>query len=262
MNRENIKIVLIVLVILIITVVIYIISWQSSLSDADRYWEKGDYKAAEEKILENLGKYPDFLPKRQRDFVRLGEIYHNKGDKINAEKYYLLSLSYDQNIALSNYRVGVYRDEKGRYLEAIDHYKKAKSIPGLDEVKLSDLNIRLSETAYILGRQYQISGDQEKAEKLYNISLNADSDFPEALHAKGQLLLDQRRYKEAWELYEKALKLNPELTILYNNAAKLLQRMGNSKLADYYSAKYKKLRESQQIIYDNQTLIESGKGTK
>jgi len=255
MNRENVKIVIILLMLGVVAVIAYLIHWQSSLNEAEMKYLSDDWESAEEMMLSNLDKFPDFLPHRSIQYLRLGEIYFTRRDNVKSEKYFHLALNEYSEKALPNYRLGIFRNAEGRYDEAIKYFRDALKSSGLNETQEADLRYRLAEVAFRFGVINYSSGKREKAEELFKLAVDVSPDFAEAYHYLGRIAFMRREYAKAWKYYEQALELSPELTILYRDISKILHRMKRPGEARKYEKKYRELVEKQLEFYEEQTLL-------
>ncbi len=92
---------------------------------------------------------------------------------------------------------------KGKYAEAVEHYKKAIGY-----------SPSLYEATYNLGNALYESEQYENAEKSLMAaaadSLRSDIDRSQALYNLGNAQFKQNKYKEALESYKRSILLNPE----------------------------------------------------
>lgn len=84
---------------------------------------------------------------------------------------------------------------------------------------------------------YRQSDDLKKAKELYEKALKIDPDYPELNSSLGTLALLENDPETAIEYFKKAIKLNPDLAAAYGNAAMAYAILGDYDKADEYLAK-------------------------
>lgn len=257
MFRDYLKILLILIVVFILFSSGYYLYWKSCVEKADILYAAGKMEEAEKMLSYNLEVFPGFLPGKENAYLKLGEIYYQRGELQKAERFFHQALNINASLALPLYRLGIIRDNEKRYSDAIFYYEEALKVKFTDNVISLSVKERLAAVLYRYGLQHQIYSDIETANKCYRRILEIYPEFPEALHGMGSLLASQKRYDQAWEMYNKALEMNPDLAILYKDVSDLLIKRGKMKDAKLYKEKYNMLikemitTSEQEVLRDN-----------
>lgn len=241
MFKDFFKILLILVILFIGLALGYFFYWKASVQEASSLYKSGKWDEAEKKMIHNVEVFPGFLLGRETEYMRLGEIYYQRGDIQKSEQYFLQTLNIDRNIALPLFRLGIIRDGEGRHTEAIDYYEKALRANIDDSRMVMQIQERLAAVLYRYGLQHQMYSDWDTALRCFTRILEIYPDFPEALHAIGTIYMQQKNYKEAWTFFSKALEMNPDLAILYEDSAELLIKLERPKEAKRYKEKYDSL---------------------
>ncbi|MEO8662358.1 MAG: tetratricopeptide repeat protein [Bryobacteraceae bacterium] len=155
---------------------------------------------------------------------------------------------------------------QGRYAEAEAEYRKAigKSGAALNlhfrlgrvlvlESKFPEaqaefeaelkLNPRDAVAEYQVGQLLLARGDRDAAEAHVAKALSLDSQFVEAAIALGKLRVDQKRFPEAVELLERAVKLNPKSETAHYNLMLAYRNAGRADDARRESKELEKLQK-------------------
>jgi tetratricopeptide (TPR) repeat protein len=241
MFKDYLKILLILFILFIGLAFGYFLYWKASIKEASNLYKSGKWDEAEKKMIHNIEVFPAFLVGRQTDYMRLGEIYYQRGDIQKSEQYFLQTLNIDKEMTLPLFRLGIIRDDEGRYSESIEYYEKALRTKMDDQKMVLHIQEKLAAVLYRYGLQHQMYSDWDTALQCYIRILEIYPDFPEALHAIGTIYIKQKKYKEAWTFVSKALEMNPDLTILYEDSSILLIKLGRLKDAKKYEEKYNSL---------------------
>jgi tetratricopeptide (TPR) repeat protein len=241
MFKDYLKILLILAVLFIGLAFGYFFYWKASVRKASNLYKSGKWDEAEKIMIHNLEVFPGFLLSGENEYTRLGEICYQRGDIQKSEQYFLQALNIDKRLALPLFRLGIIRDEEGRHTEAIDYYEKALRANTENSKMVLQIQEKLAMILYRYGLQHQMYSDWETALRCYTRILEIYPDFPEALHAIGTIYMQQKKYKEAWTFFNKALEMNPDLTILYEDSPYLLIKLGRPKDAERYKEKYDSL---------------------
>jgi tetratricopeptide (TPR) repeat protein len=257
MFKDYLKILLILVILFIGLAFGYFFYWKASVQKASSLYKSGKWDEAEKKMIHNIEVFPGFLFGRETEYMRLGEIYYQRGDIQKSEQYFLQTLNIDREIALPLFRLGIIRDGEGRHSEAIDYYEKALRAKMDDPKTVLQIQERLAAVLYRYGLQHQMYSDWDTALRCYMRLLEIYPDFPEALHAIGTIYMQQKKYKEAWAYFSKALEMNPDLTILYEDSPDLLIKLGRPKDAKRYKDKYDSLMKEIVSLGEEEVLKEN-----
>ena len=107
-------------------------------------------------------------------------------------------------------KIGFILAKLGRDNEAISYYQEALN---------SDYDNEMLHNA--LASLYRKNGVYEKAQNHYEESLKINSSYDITYYNYGNLLADMQRKSEAYEMYKKALELNPDFTEAKEEMTKL-----------------------------------------
>lgn len=130
----------------------------------------------------------------------------------DAENSFRMSLQYDPDYAIAHSNLGLALEMQGKYDAAIEEYKKALKIDA------STNNI-----AQHLERVKAKIEEQKKTDnKTVSLKLNEEANK----------LYSGEKYKEAEQLYQKAIALNPSDPVLYSNLADAQSKQGKFKDAE------------------------------
>lgn len=136
------------------------------------------------------------------------EITNSSAWLSGAEKFCLIAVDYDPNLAEAYKALGaIYRDT-GRFEKAIEIFNKA-----------STLNRHDASIKTLLASTYSMSGDKERAEALYLDSLNEDPKNWKSYFGYAFFLTKIGRHSEAVNYYNKTLDFLPENINALNNLA-------------------------------------------
>lgn len=123
-----------------------------------------------------------------------------------AEKHCLLALELDKFSTATYRTIGAIFRDTGNYGKAVEYLKKAESLNQHDVL-----------TSVILASTYDLMGDKEKAEGLYNESIRIFPDDWEAHEGYGYFLTRNGRHDEAIDVYKKILEITPDNIFSLNN---------------------------------------------
>lgn len=188
---------------------------QTLISDARRYEEKGDHKAAIIQLKNALQKNPDDPEAR----YLLGAIYNKTGDLQSAEKELRKALS----LGMSRARV---MPDLGQTLLKLGQYKQV-----LDETEQLSEGKSSAEISTLRG-QASLGLDKGKdAKALFELALNDKPDFPDALIGLARYSLLEKDVETATSLAEQAVTRNPENADAWLFKADLLRVQGKADAA-------------------------------
>ena len=92
---------------------------------------------------------------------------------------------------------------------------------------------------------YHQSGDLRRTEKIYNQILNKDPDDFNALQLKATLLYQNKKYEEALNFFDVAIKINTNFALLHKNRGNTLKKLNR---LDDALISYKKAIQLQPIL--------------
>lgn len=182
---------------------------------------------------------------------RMGHLMHTLGESDKGEEVYRRLLEQSSNERdISNYyhHLGVMKDRRGEYTEAIQFYEKSIAI----QERATDPNHKRLETTYHnMGLAYSNMGEYSKALLFYEKTLDIkkqtfppnDSTVAISYNNIGLLYDNLGEYSKALSFFEKALDIyqetlplnHPLLTTLYNNIGGLYTNMHEySKALSFY----------------------------
>lgn len=105
---------------------------------------------------------------------------------------------------------------KERFLEAIEHFKKALEYNPYDGAAYNDYALCLVELGFI-----------DKALEMFDKAIEVEPDFATVYHNKGWLLNNLGRHREAILYFNKALELQPQRAVTYDNLADAYFNLGD-----------------------------------
>jgi tetratricopeptide (TPR) repeat protein len=238
MFRDYLKILLTLIVVFIVFALAYFLYWKSCVDKASDLYASGKMYEAEKMLLNNIEVFPAVFFKKNDAFLKLGEIYYHRGEIQKAEQHYHQALNINSDLALPLFRLGIIRDGEGRLSDAIDYFERALKAKMENPKMVLSIEQRLAAVLYRYGSQYQVYSDIDTAHKCFKRILEIYPDFPEAVHAMGSILANQKKLDQAWSLYKKAPEMNPDLAILYKDVSDLLIKRGKPKEAKLYRDRY------------------------
>ncbi len=184
------------------------------------YFDRQDYPAAEKAIRMALAKTSgnsDYL-----SFLALALVRQNKIDE--AAKIYGQAIAIQPQNAAYYSQLGEVREMQGKPDEAIECLQKA----------IENEKINKDLYYYQLGKLYQKLPDVEKARQNFEAALEIK---PETAYFDelGNLLLSEKDFDQAAEMYLKALKKAPADTVFLENFSKSFQGISDKqKKKNYY----------------------------
>jgi putative PEP-CTERM system TPR-repeat lipoprotein len=184
---------------------------QTLISDARRYEEKGDNKAAIIQLKNALQKNPDDPEAR----YLLGVIYNKTGDLQSAEKELRKALS-----------LGMSRDkvipDLGQTLLKLGQYKQV-----LDETEQLTQGNSSAEILTLRGEASLGLNKEKEARSLFELALKDKPDFPDALIGLAKCSLREKDVEAAMTFAEQAVARNTKNTSALLFKADLLRIQGN-----------------------------------
>jgi protein O-mannosyl-transferase len=154
----------------------------------------------------------------------------------NTETLWNRVLQVDPNSSLAHYNLARYIAKKGRYDEAIFHYRQALAIRPDDADSLNNL-----------GLLFGINGDLELAIEYFKAAIRIDPDYAKAYFNLGKVLVRQGRVNEAIASFERALQLQPGIVEIHENLGRALAMQGKkSEAAEHFETALRLLQSSKQ----------------
>ena len=201
-------------------------------SDALKLYNSGDYQKA-------IGVYNTIQPPSVDSLTGIAACYKELGDNVQAIQYYKKSLQLKPDSDISYY-IGVIYSETENWDNAKTYLKKAIALNSNNE-KAKDLldsviqqaNIELVDKAIALYDKAEYT----KSLALINNILKEEPENSYALYYRALINDINKKYNAAIQDYQKAIKYNSELTIIYYLMALDYDNLGQYKLA---LANYKK----------------------
>jgi tetratricopeptide (TPR) repeat protein len=176
------------------------------------YQNKGELDKALDVTNNIINRYPGQLDALNIKSEILASKNDKKGSLASLEKAYSIAPS-DPSVAYD--LAYAYADIKEpKAIELSDSLIKAKT----DETE---------KAWYIKGVYYANTGNAFKALKSFDNAIKLNYNFLDAYRDKGQLLMNEKRYKEALQTYSLALKIAPASADFYFLLGKTQQVMGN-----------------------------------
>ncbi len=202
---------------------------------------KGEYNSAEKYFLKAL----EITPFYHTLFINLGILYNAKENNIKAEEYFKKAVKHGENFSNSWFYYGKFLSENSRKNEAIDNLEIAMKLSPYhmgtkyllmeNYLKLEDWD-RLQKTASKTLKIYKndkraqqfLLASIEKIDQLQieerEIETNATSEKYINLSVK---YYQKKKYIKCIEAAKKAIKLNPNSDIAYNNICSAYNLIGN-----------------------------------
>jgi Tfp pilus assembly protein PilF/predicted Ser/Thr protein kinase len=179
-----------------------------------------------------------------------GDLYFDKGDKVNAEMEYRQALMADPNYPIARNNLGTLALDRGEVAEADSLFREA-----------ARLNPNYPEPRFSLGVIAEAKGDTKTAEARYRDAIAADSTYLGAYSNLGAMLLDEGRLDDARAILDKGLTIEPRNANEAHAQAYVLKNRGKVALADGKTAEAEAFFErAAQTIPDDaelQGLLES-----
>ena len=129
----------------------------------------------------------------------------------NTETLWSRVLEIDPNSSFAHYNLARYIARKGRYNEAILHYRQALGIRPDDLDSHNNLGLLLA-----------TRGEFEEAIEHFTAVLRVDPDYAKAHFNLGRVFVRQGRLDEAVEHFDRALRLQPGVAEIHENLARAL----------------------------------------
>src|SRR5687768_10260753 len=216
---------------------------QTLISDARRYDEKGDHKAAIIQLKNALQKNPDDPEAR----YLLGIIYNKTGDSQSAEKELRKALS----LGMSAAKV---LPDLGRTLLGLGQFQQV-----LDETKQLSEDKNSVEILTLKGSALLGLGKVEEAQDLFNQALKDKPDFSDALIGLAKYSLLKRDIEAAMQYSEQAVTGNPQDAGAWLFKGDLLRAQGEDGPALAAYDQVVKLKPDSASAYINKAFIEIDK---
>ncbi len=184
----------------------------------------GQVSSAEHEFQDALSyakKAIDLNPKDSSAYGILGDAYIELGQYENAKKAYETMLSLGPGLD-SYSRISYIKELKGDVKGAIQAMKKAIK----DGIKRNLPKENVAWAQYILGELYFNNGDLNKAQEQYKASLETYDSYYYAFSGLAKLGAGEKNYKEAIELYNKAIGVIP-LPVFVSSLGDVYKKTGD-----------------------------------
>ncbi len=217
------------------------------------------FKENIDEAMDCYNRLLEIEPQNPHIYYELGHLYLDKNDKMNAANAFKLSLKSDSKNAFAHNALAYSLVQLGLTDEAIEHYKEAINLnpdnewtaivaQALGTVYIeikhnSEAAIAMYQTALVLnpncadiyismGDVFAAEGDNDLAIKHYCDAIKVDENNFEAYTKCAMALWNNDYLEEAIIAYNKALKINPDSAIVYNNIGVIyLDGIGNTEYA-------------------------------
>ena len=178
----------------------------ASVVRANRYFQQGNYKTAEQIYTNALKRNPSSLAARSGLSMVQAELYKLDAAEKNAQQ--VLSRSPNNADALTALgKVKWYRTASS---DMTYRRQRAKLLSDAESLfrRATQANGRSPEAFNNLGRILQTQGKRGEALTAYDKALTLDPNYEQALVYKGSLLLEEGNAQAAQPLFEKAIRSN------------------------------------------------------
>ncbi len=197
-----------------------------------RYPNKPDWRLAYARMLadaeqfqESIQQFKQLLsenPEQKEDLLYALGILSLQVNQLSAAKSYFLQLiKLGKRVNTSRYYLGQIAQEEQDFKKAIFWYKQID--------KGSNYLNAQARIAMILAKQGQLD---KAIEYLRSVRLNHQEDAINLMILEADLLDEHKRYNEAMEVYNAALKFEPENTDLLYMRAMMAEKLGNIALLE------------------------------
>ena len=217
------------------------------------------FKENLDEAIDCYNKLLEIEPQNSQVYYELGHLYLDKNEKMNAANAFKLALNLDKKNAFIHNSLAYSLLQLGLNDEAIEHYKEAINLnPDNEwtaivaqalgtvyfEIKHNtEAAIAMYQTALVLnpncadiyiamGDVFASTGDNDLAIKHYCDAIKTDETSFEAYSKCAMALWNNDYLEEAIIAYNKALKINPDSAVVYNNIGVIyLDSIGNTEYA-------------------------------
>ena len=212
-------------------------------------------------------------PSNDKVYYELGHLYLQKGNYLSAVNAFNYALDFDEENPFYHNSLAFALVQLDQYDDAIEHYQKAINInpdpiwtsivcQALGSVYLEikenpEAAIVLYQTASVLNPQCGMALWEndflEEAIVAYNKAITIDPEYAIAYNNLGVIYLDGiGNVKEAARLFEKSIEINPEYTLANFNLARACQAMGDlTEAAEHYQKALELNKTSHDIDEDD-----------
>jgi len=158
-------------------------------------------------------------------------------------------MTYNKILELDDSLAAVYNYIGLCYFELVD-YENAQKYFFLSIEKFSDEFKSEYEVYYNLAFTFQSSSKNEEAEKYYKISMNLNKEYKFTYKNYAYLLFQEKRYKEALDMFEKYNSFGEEAEV-YNNIGIINEELANKSKAIKSYEKSIEIDETYALAYNN-----------
>jgi tetratricopeptide (TPR) repeat protein len=178
----------------------------SRINLAGILYNKGNHDEAFQQLETAAKKNPDSA----HPLSVLGEYKEREGKLAEAEQNYLKALNIDNRHALSHYRLGRLHLGRKKFVEGIEHLKKA-------------IDLETDNSAYLetLAAEYERSGDYLEAVSYFEKISLLEPDRLETYVKLGDLYKKKEMYREALSRYWSALSLKNDDSYIHRSVLEI-----------------------------------------
>ncbi len=179
-------------------------------------------------VLNALGRYEEaethlhralvLHPQAQDAHLHLGDALYKQGRYEEALAATHVALEQDPNHFEAHVNLGAILAAQGRYGEAVDVFAQAAA--------LNPDSPQAAELYFLMGMTAQDNGQPEAAE-YYMRSFEIDPHHTKAIRRLAHLRLEQQRYDESLELFQRLIALHPDDAATYSNMGIALAFLGS-----------------------------------
>ena len=200
---------------------------------ANKYYENEDYQGAIDEWNRVLQIDTNFAI----DYLRFALAEDEIGEYDNAVEYYSKFIKNNpnsENLDIAYNKRGYIYEQLERFIDAKNDYKNALKIAPDNEFALSGLNrleqkmeevnenisnvqTESAEDYNVLGNRCYNNGDYSEAIENYNKAIELDTNEPLYYNNRADAYYECKKYQEAVNDWNKVLELNPEYEIDYSN---------------------------------------------
>jgi len=182
----------------------WVTAFASDPVGANEAYEQGNYEKAERLYRQAI----DGDPENAKLYFNLGNTLVNLGkpdEAVQAFTRFLTLSETPEEKALGEYNIGHILSEKDQWQQAAKHFKRALYLNPSDEDAKHNFELALK-------KQQQ----NEQQQQQQNQPPPEPSAYAKEMKRQAETLVDQRRYKEAYELMQEALQTD-ETVAAFNN---------------------------------------------
>ncbi len=167
----------------------------------------------------------ELKPEQSYAYGILGDDYAELGEYDRAEKAYAFMLTLRPSF-YSYSRISYIRELKGDVLGAVEAMENAIHQGGANAIRYNQSTENVAWAQFMLGELYFKTGDLKRAQEQYIASLKTYDNYYYALAGLAKVKAEEKDYKEAIELYKKAIGIIP-LPLFVSSLGDVYKKTGN-----------------------------------